>query len=122
MEVHVAGVPVSADGFPLAVTAPQQCQLAWLPSELSAVVAGQPAFALLETRDAAGNRLAHVRADTARHPTLSVAICIIGFGLAAKGLHCLLSGQHRNVSSATACLVTTAFYAAANVKERVEHG
>ncbi len=62
----MAGVPVNADGFPLAVTAPQQCQLAWLPSELSAVVAGQPAFALLETRDAAGNRLVHVRADSAR--------------------------------------------------------
>jgi hypothetical protein len=61
MEVHVGGVPISADGFVLAVTAPQQCELAWLPSELSAVVAGEPAFALLETRDAAGNRPSHVR-------------------------------------------------------------
>ena len=61
MDVHVAGAPVNADGFPLAVTAPQQCQLAWLPSEPSTAVAGQPAFALLETRDAAGNRLVHVR-------------------------------------------------------------
>ena len=49
------------DGFALAVTAPQQCKLAWLPSELSAVVAGRPAFALLETRDAAGHRFSHVR-------------------------------------------------------------
>ena len=59
--MHVAGAPLNTDGFLLAVTAPQQCQLAWLPSDLSAVVAGKPAFALLETRDAAGNRLLHVR-------------------------------------------------------------
>ena len=70
----MAGVPVNANGFRLAVTAPQQCQLAWLPSDLSAVTAGQPSFALLETRDAAGNRLVHVRADAACMPTLSVRL------------------------------------------------
>ena len=69
----MAGVPVNADGFPLAVTAPQQCHLAWLPSELTAVVAGQPAFALLETRDPAGNRLVHVRAVTVLLPRFGLA-------------------------------------------------
>lgn len=61
MTVLVGGVPITADGWPLALMSSQQCTLAWLPTALASAVAGRPSFALLEARDADGNLLPAVR-------------------------------------------------------------
>ena len=58
----VGGVPIRADGWPLALMPNQGCTLAWLPPALTTVTAGRPGFAVLDARDAGGNPLAPVSA------------------------------------------------------------